>query len=219
MKVNVPTASRVNRLKRPLATLAICGMLGLGLQGCFGVLAGGALVGAFSASDRRTVGAQTEDKGIIIKGESRIPGVVAAGSHVNVTSYNRKVLLTGEVPDEKSKQAAAAETRDIPNVQGVFNELQISGASSFGSRSSDALITSKVLASFVDAKDVFSNAYKVVTENGVVFLLGRVTQREATRGAEIVSGVSGVQKVVTLFEIISEDDLKQNDRQSGKQAE
>ena len=131
--------------RRPLAAAAVCGMLAIGLQGCFGVLAGGMLAGTFAATDRRTLGAQTEDKSIVVKGEANIPGVVASGSHVNVTSFNRKVLLSGEVPDEASKAAAEREIKSLPNVSGVFNELVISGSSGFSARSGDALITSKVL--------------------------------------------------------------------------
>src|SRR5450830_123461 len=197
------------KLRRPLAAVAVCGILAVGLQGCFGVLAGGVIAGSFAASDRRTLGAQTEDKSIVVKGEANIPGVVASGSHVNVTSFNRKVLLSGEVPDEASKAAAEREIKALPNVAGVFNELAISGSSGFSARSGDALITSKVLASLVDAKDLYSSAFKVTTERGIVYLLGRVTEREGKRGADIAAGVSGVQKVVTLYEYISEEELKQ----------
>src|SRR5450830_131758 len=197
------------RLRRPLAAAAVCGMLAIGLQGCFGVLAGGLLAGTFAATDRRTLGAQTEDKSIVVKGEANIPDVVAAGSHVNVTSFNRKVLLTGEVPDEASKAAAEREIKSLPNVTGVFNELVVSGSSGFSARSGDALITSKVLASLVDAKDLYASAFKITTERGIVYMMGRVTEREGKRGADIAAGVSGVQKVVTLYEYISEEELKQ----------
>jgi len=199
--------------RRPLAALAVGGMLAISLQGCFGILAGGMLAGTFAATDRRTLGAQTEDKSIVVKGEANIPGVVPQGSHVNVTSFNRKVLLSGEVPDEASKAAAEREIKALPNVEGIFNELAIAGSSSFSSRSSDALITSKVLASLVDAKDLYANAFKVTTERGIVYMMGRVTSQEGKRGAEIASGVSGVQKVVTLYEYISEEELKQYTRQ------
>jgi osmotically-inducible protein OsmY len=199
-------------MRRPLATVAVCGMLAMSLQGCFAVFAGGALVGTFAATDRRTLGAQTEDKSIVVKGETQIPGAVSAGAHINVTSFNRKVLLSGEVPDEASKAAAEREAKGIDNVQGVYNELAVEAASSFSSRSSDTLITSKVLASLVDAKDLYSSAFKVTTERGIVYLMGRVTQTEGARAAAIASGVSGVQKVVTLYEYISEEELKEYQR-------
>ncbi|WP_437439905.1 BON domain-containing protein, partial [Eudoraea algarum] len=107
----------------------------LSLQGCFAVFAGGALATTFAATDRRTLGAQTEDKSIVVKGEARIPEVVASDSHVNVTAFNRKVLLSGEVPDEASKAAAERETKAIQNVDTVYNELEVGPSSSFGSRS------------------------------------------------------------------------------------
>ncbi|MDB5776615.1 MAG: 21 kDa hemolysin precursor [Herbaspirillum sp.] len=194
-------------LRRPLAAAAVCGIAAVALQGCIGVLAGGAIATGFAASDRRTLGTQTEDKGITLKAESRIPAVVGEPSHINATSFNRKVLLTGEVRNEDVKQAAAAEATKIPGVEGVFNELTVAEPTSLGQRSTDTYITSKVLASLFDAKDVFSSSFKVVTERGVVYLLGRVTQREGKRGAEIASGVSGVLKVVTLYDYLTEDEL------------
>lgn len=196
------------RMRRPLAAVVLGGMLAVSLQGCFAVFAGGALSATFAATDRRTLGAQTEDKAIVVKGETRIPDVVAAGSHVNVTAFNRKVLLSGEVPDENSKAAAEREARAISNVEGVFNELAVGQASSFSSRSSDALITSKVLASLVDDKTLYSSAFKITTERGIVYMMGRVTAHEGQLGAKIASGVSGVQKVVTLFEYITEQELQ-----------
>ena len=185
--------------RRPLAAVAVCGMLAVSLQGCFGILAGGLLAGTFAATDRRTLGAQTEDKTIVVKGEANLPSVLPPGSHVNVTSFNRKVLLSGEVPDEASKAAAERQIRSLSGVEGVFNELAISGSSSFSSRSGDSLVTSKVLASLVDAKDLYASAFKVTTERGIVYMMGRVTEREGKRGADIAAGVSGVQKVVTLY--------------------
>jgi osmotically-inducible protein OsmY len=205
------------KMRRPLAAVALGGMLAVSLQGCFAVFAGGALATTFAATDRRTLGAQTEDKSIVVKGESRIPDVVAAGSHVNVTAFNRKVLLTGEVVDDASRQAAVRETKAISNVDTVFDELQVGPASSFGSRSSDALITSKVLASLVDDKDLYSSAFKVTTERGIVYMMGRVTQREGQRAAKIASGVSGVQKVVTLFEYITEEQLQEYQRKPAEE--
>jgi len=195
------------KMRRPLAAVALGGMLVMSLQGCVAVLGGAALAGTFAATDRRTLGAQTEDKGIVVKGESRIPGVVANGSHVNVTAFNRKVLLSGEVPDEASKAAAEREVKAIENVDTVYNELAIEPASGFSGRSSDALITSKVLASLVDDKTLYSSAFKITTERGIVYMMGRVTQREGQRGAAIASGVSGVKKVVTLYEYITEQEL------------
>ena len=201
--------------QRPLVTMLAAGMLAISLQGCVEMAIGTAVVGALAATDRRTLGAQTEDKGIELKGANRIATLVGEAGHVNVNSFNRKVLLTGEVRDAQMKAAVEREMAAVENVQSIVNELEIAGPSSFGSRSSDTLITGKVKASFVDARDLFANSFKVVTERGVVYLMGRVTEREGTRAAEVASGVSGVRKVVKVFDYISEDELKRLSASSG----
>jgi osmotically-inducible protein OsmY len=193
-------------LRRPLAAIALCGAVAISLQGCFPIAVGGAVaIGGLSASDRRTIGAQTEDKGIALKGGARIGNLIGDNGHVNINSYNRKVLLTGEVKDEQMKAAVEREAAAIEGVLSVVNELEISGAASLTSRTSDTIITGKVKASLVDAKDISANLYKVVTERGVVYLMGRVTQREGRIAGEIASGVSGVTKVVKVFEYIDEE--------------
>lgn len=198
----------LNAVRRPLALALVCGVTVVSLQGCIGMMVGGAVVGTLAATDRRTLGAQTEDKAIAVKGETRIPKVVGANDHVNVTSFNRKVLLTGEVRDEAAKAAAEREAAAIEGVQSVVNELGIGGASSFTSRSNDALITGKVKASFVDNKTLSANSVKVVTERGEVFLMGRVTQNEGNLAAEITRGVSGVSKVIKVFEYITDEEYR-----------
>ena len=199
--------------KRPLAGLLSKIVLGTALaaslSGCVALAVGGAAATALASNDRRTIGMQTEDKSINVKAEIKMQQLTGENGHVNVTSYNRKVLLTGEVRDEAMKQAAEREVRAIDNVVSVINELEIAGPSSYTSRSNDALITTKVKASLVDAKDISANSFKVVTEHGAVYLMGRVTQREATQAAEIARGVNGVNKVVKVFEYISEDEWKQ----------
>ncbi|MBS1170179.1 MAG: hypothetical protein H6R01_1097 [Burkholderiaceae bacterium] len=197
------------RIKRPVATAVLCGAAMVGLQGCVEMVVGAAVVGTFAASDRRTVGAQTEDKSIMVKGEVRAAEIVGDYGHVNVTSFNRKVLLTGEVRDERMRAAVEREISRIGGVQSVVNELEVGPVSNFSSRSSDSYITSKVVASFIDAKDVFNSALKTVTERGTVYLMGRVTQREGARAAEIASGVSGVHRVVKVFDYITEEELRQ----------
>jgi osmotically-inducible protein OsmY len=197
------------RCRRPLAAIALCGFVAVSLQGCFTMALGGAaLMGTFAATDRRTLGAQTEDKSILVKGESHVMNQVGSAGHVNVASFNRKVLLTGEVRDEAMKAAVEREIMAIENVQSVVNELQVSPPASFTSRSNDTFITGKVKASFLDAKDVFGNAFKVVTERGSVYLMGMVTQAEGARAADIARGVSGVQKVVKVFDYISDAELQ-----------
>ncbi len=195
--------------QRLLATVALCGTMALCLQGCVALALGGAVAGGFAVTDRRTLGAQIEDKVIMVKAETRVPGVVGRDGHVNITSFNRIVLLTGEVRDDAAKVAAGREVQEIENVHTIANELAIGAPSSFSARSNDTFITSKVIASLVDAKDIFGNSLKVVTERGNVYLMGLVTEREGKRAAEIAAGVSGVQKVVKVFEYITEDELTQ----------
>jgi len=204
---------------RPLATLALCGVVVTSLQGCVEMLVGTAVMSSLAVSDRRTLGAQTEDKTIVVRGESRIPGVVGNAGHVNISSFNRKVLLTGEVRDEAMKAAVEREVNAIDGVQSVDSELAIMPVTSFKSRSSDTLITGEVKASFVDAKDLYANSFKVVTERGTVYLMGRVTQREGRIAGEIASGVGGVMKVVKVFEYIGDDELKQLNGSADKRSD
>lgn len=196
------------RVAKFLTISALLAGLAAGLQGCVGVVVGGAVVGSMAATDRRTIGTQTEDKEIAIKVNSRLHTAIGDAGHVDVTSYNRKVLLTGEVWDQKMKDVAENEARAVEGVQGVMDELEITTNSGLTSRSSDALITSKVETTLIGEKNLNAGAFKVVTERGTVYLLGRVTDREGKIAAELTSGVSGVIRVVKMFEYISEDDLK-----------
>jgi len=188
--------------------LALAIGLSTGLTACFPVIMGGAVMTGFVATDRRTSGAQLEDEGIELRAASRIRDNLGDRVHVNATSYNRRVLLTGEVPTAQDRQLVEQVVARVDNVQSVVNELVVLGTSTLTQRSSDVLVTGRVKASFVDAKDLFANAYKVVTERGTVYLMGRVTQREADRATDIARSTSGVQKVVRVFEIISEDELR-----------
>jgi osmotically-inducible protein OsmY len=191
-----------------LATGALALATATLMSACAPLVVGGAAVGSvLMVSDRRTSGAQVEDQSIENKAADRVKQVIGDRGHVNITSFNRVALLTGEVPSESDRAAVETAIAGIENLKHVINELVVAPNSTLSQRSNDALITSKVKASLVDARDVFASAYKVVTERGVVFLMGRVTEREATRGAEIARGVSGVVKVVKVFEIISEDEL------------
>lgn len=175
---------------------------------CAPLLVGGAVVGGtLMVADRRTSGTQVEDQGIELKSLTRVREAIGDRGHVNVTSYNRLLLLTGEVASEADKAAVEQSVARIENVRSIVNELGVMGSSSLTSRSNDTILTSKVKASYVDAKDLQASAVKVVTERGVVYLLGRVTEREATRASEIARGVGGVQKVVRVFEVITEAEL------------
>ncbi|MEX5745547.1 BON domain-containing protein [Massilia sp. X63] len=199
---------------RPLAGLLSKIVLGTALaaslSGCVAMAVGGVATAALSANDRRTIGMQTEDKAINVKAEIKLQQLTGENGHINVTSYNRKVLLTGEVRDEAMKQAAEREVRAIDNVVSVINELEIAGPSSYTSRSNDALITTKVKASLVDKKTVSATAFKVTTERGVVYLQGLVTPREGNIAADVAKGVAGVNRVVKIFEYIAEEDPRAN---------
>jgi osmotically-inducible protein OsmY len=159
------------------------------------------------ATDRRTSGSVVEDEGIELRSSSRIKDALGDRGHINVTSYNRQVLLSGEVPSAQDKQLVEQIVSRVDNVRNIVNELAVMGNASLTQRSSDSLITGRVKASLVDAKDLFSNAFKVVTERGTTYIMGRVTEREAKRATQVVSSTSGVQKVVRIFEIISEEEL------------
>lgn len=177
------------------------------LPGCAPLIVGGAMVGGvLVATDRRTTGAQVEDQGIELKAAARVRELATLG-HVNVTSYNRALLLTGEVPDETQRARVEEALARVENVKSVVNELAVAGNSSTTSRANDVQIGLRVKASFVDAKDVAANAIKVVVERGNVYLLGRVTEAEAARAADVASRVPGVVKVVRVFELISEEEL------------
>jgi osmotically-inducible protein OsmY len=195
-------------LMRPLAKAILCAALLTSLSGCVEMMVGGAVMGAVATADRRTLGAQTEDKTITVKAELRVPKIAGPDAHVNIASFNRQVLLTGEVRDAAAKATVEREVRTIEGVQSIANELEIAGPSSYTSRSSDALITTKVKASLVDMKTISAVSFKVVTERGTVFLMGRVTQREGQVAADVARGVSGVQRVVKIFEYLTEDELR-----------
>jgi osmotically-inducible protein OsmY len=201
--------------KFPLRTSALLAALAAAtaLSACAPLLVGGAIVGSsMVATDRRTSGTQIDDQSIELRAGRRISDTIGDRGSVSVTSYNRIVLLTGSVPTEADKAAVARVVSAIDNVRSVVDEVSVGPAASFGDRSKDTLLTSKVKASFVDARDIQVNAFKVLTERGVVYLMGRVTEREANRSAEIARGVSGVVKVVKVFEIVTEAEL--NDLQT-----
>ena len=171
------------------------------------MLVGGGVTGTAAATDRRTFGTQTEDKTISFKGEAIADAIVGAQGHVNVTSFNRMVLVTGEVPSEGMKTRVASEIAQLPNVRHVMNMLEIAPPASFASRSDDSMITAKVVASFVDTQGLYATSLKTITEQGVVYLMGRVTQQEGDLAASVASGVPGIKRVVKIFEYISEKEL------------
>jgi osmotically-inducible protein OsmY len=193
-------------LKRLTLAAALAGSLA-GLTACFPLIVGGAVGGALVATDRRTSGAVLEDTGIEQRSASRIRENVGERAHINVTSYNRQVLLTGEVPTAQDKQLVEQIVSRVDNVRNIVNEIVVMGNSTLTQRSSDALVTGRVKAALVDSKDLFANAFKIVTERGTTYVMGRVTEREAKRATTVISSTSGVQRVVRILEIISEEEL------------
>jgi osmotically-inducible protein OsmY len=179
------------------------------LAGCAPIVVGGMVVGgAMVATDRRTSGSQVDDEMIELKAGSRMDEAFPDGrANISTTSYNRMVLLTGEVAKDADKTTAEQVVARVENVVSVVNELSVGPPSSFNETSKDVLITTQVKASLVDAKDLLAHSIKVVTHRRVVYLMGRVTEREATRAAEVARGVSGVAKVVRVFEIVTEAEL------------
>lgn len=205
------TPSSRRPARRTPQRLALAGLvIALGsatLSACAPLMLGGAAAGAFMATDRRTSGMQVEDKSIQIKASNRLSDALGGRGHINVNAYNRTVLLTGEVDTEADRVNAEQAVARVENVVKVINQLIVGPASSLSTRSSDVLLAGKVRATFVDARDLMSNAFDIVVERGEVYLMGIVTEREANRAAELTSSIPGVLKVVKVFEVISEDEL------------
>ena len=184
----------VQRLILPLALMAA-------MQGCVPVLVGaGGAAAVTSLEDRRSTGAQIDDESIEIRASNRVSDRFGNRVHVNVTSYNRIALITGEVPDERAREEVEKIVLAVPNVRGVTNDLQIAGLSSFGSRTNDSYLTTKVRGQLLDTKRISPVHVKVVSEAGVVYLMGIVTDAEADEAVEIARTTGGVRKVVKVFE-------------------
>jgi osmotically-inducible protein OsmY len=178
------------------------------LSGCAPLVVGGAVVGGLVAVDRRTSGTQLEDENIELKVANAVSKDLGERVHLNATSYNRRVLLTGEARSEADRSRATLLAQSQENVKEVVNDLAIGAPSSLSQRTKDVVTSGQVKAAFVDAKDLQASAVKVVTERGTVYLMGRVTAREAQRATDITRGISGVVKVVKVFEEISEQELQ-----------
>lgn len=190
-------------LAAPLARLPILlAVLGASvwLTACVPLAVTGVAVGAMAATDRRTLGAQTDDQAIELKAQGQVRDSVARTGGVSFTSYNRKVLLTGQVADEDTKAKVEKVVAALPNVRGVHNELQIAGRVGLGTATSDTALTARVKAAMIEEKYLNSQTIKVVTEAGVVYLMGLVTRTEGDLAARVASRVSGVMRVVTVYE-------------------
>jgi len=199
-------------LRKNWTVWAAFGLLVLSLAGCIAVPAvmvgGAAIGGAMVATDRRTPGAVVEDRGIETKAVFRIREALGDAVHVNVSSYNRSALITGEVPDEKRKAQVEKIVRDIENVQKTLNELAVMENTAMNARIADGILASRIRAALVDDKTLIANAFKVTVERGVVYVQGRATAKEIARMTDIVSGLNGVTRVVRIMDTISEQDLE-----------
>ena len=188
-------------------TLVLAGVLAATLSACVPLVVGTAVGGAWLALDRRTSGAQLEDEGIEARGSNRIQEVLKDRGRVSVTSYNRVMLLTGQVTTDADRQLAENTARTVPNVRRVVNDILINPSATLSQRSTDALTSTRVKGALVGSNQINSNAVKVTTELGTVYLMGIVTQREADAAAEAARNVGGVLKVVKVFEIVPESAL------------
>jgi osmotically-inducible protein OsmY len=208
--IKINRVEKTQRSSAAMAKLVVLSVLLGSLSACTVLVVGGAVAGAaMVATDRRTSGAQLDDEGIEVRASSRLKEKFGERGHFNVTSFNRRVLLTGEVAGESDKLAAEQLVFQVDNVKIVVNELAVASmTSTLQQRTNDTYITGLVKASLLEAKDTPSSAFKVVTERNVVYLMGRVTSREADRGTDIARGVNGVTKVVRSFELISEEEAK-----------
>jgi osmotically-inducible protein OsmY len=198
----------VSRFQSLVLTAVAAVAVGGALSACAPLVIGGAAMGALMVTDRRTAGIVVEDERIELRAAGLLRDAFGDRAHINVSSYNRQVLLTGEVPNEEARQRAEQVALRVENVKGIVNELAVMGTTSLAQRSNDVLVTGKVKASLVDASDLNANAFRVVTERGTVYLMGRVTQREADRATQIARTVGGVQRVVRIFEFIGEEELR-----------
>lgn len=198
--IRLRTVQRFGALALGAATL------GAVMSACAPLVVGGAATtAALVATDRRTSGAQLDDQGIELRSGSAIRDELGTRARVDVVSYNRNVLLTGEVASQRDKEKVEAVVAGVPNVRRVFNELAVMNTPAFKERANDALLTGKVKAAIVDARDINAAAFKVVTERSTVYLMGLVTNAEADRATDVTRNVQGVQRVVKLFEIVNNE--------------
>jgi len=209
---HIPTSFR-----RVAVTIVAGAAVAGALQGCVPLIVGGAAVVGVGmvATDRRSSGAQQDDQGIELRGAARIRDIANDNMNVTVTSYNRQVLLTGTVGSEADKRRAEEVLQRVDNVRSVVNEVRVAPTIPFQVRSNDSLLVGKVKASLLDSKDLFANSFKVVSENGTIFLMGLATRRETERATEVTRGVSGVLRVVRVVEIVSEAELAGQARPGG----
>ena len=208
----------MNPIRKTLAWTALAIGTLTAAQGCIPVIVGGTGAAVAMATDRRSSGTYVEDEGIEWKAGNRINERLGDKVHVNATSFNRKLLLTGEAFNEASREEAGRIAAAVENVKEVVNDLRIAPTSTLSARGNDSYISSKVKARFVDQKDFRIQQVKVTTEAGTVFLMGLVTEKEGNAATEVARTTNGVQKVVRVFEYISEDEARRLDNITGSSA-
>ena len=188
------------------ALILVLGGAALGLQSCAAIIGVGGIAAVSTLEDRRTTATQLEDSGIESRAASGISERFGERAHVNVAAFNRALLLTGEAWDEAARAEIGKIAAAVPNVRAVTNEIQVAGVSSTTSRANDTALTARVKGRFLNAKEFSSLHVKVVTEAGVVYLLGLVTENEAAAATEIARTTSGVRKVVRVFDYCTSAD-------------
>lgn len=196
---------------RVLIVISLLLLFGQLLSGCTAAVVGGAVAGTAIAMDKRTTGDYVEDQNIKTKFSHLYyqDEPLSQATHVNVTSYNRQLLITGEAPTEQQKQQLSVIASQIKNVRHYYNEVTIGSPSSYSTRSNDAYITSKIKTSvFSNMKELDGAQVKVVTENGSVFLMGLVTRNQGEQITEIARKTRGVKRVVKLFEYPNPNDKR-----------
>lgn len=183
-------------------------MLAGGLSACTPLLVGGAFFGTVKvATDRRTAETQLVDEAIELRAFNRLRSALGERGRVNATSYGRRVLLVGEVPTAEDKALAERTVASVDNVLHVINELQVLPVVPLNQRSEDVMITGRIRAQILDAKDLTSNTFKITTNRGVVYIMGVVTNREAARVTNMARMTQGVKQVVNMVDLISEEEL------------
>ena len=188
----------MKRFRFPL--VVVVPLFALLLQGCVEMVVVGAGGAVLSAVDRRTTGVQVDDEGIELRASNRVSERFGDKVHVNISSFNRSVLVTGEVPDANARAEIEKLIQGVPGLRGVTNDLQVAGGASLTSRASDATITGKVKARLFDSGKLNPVHVRVITEASVVYLLGIVTEAEAAVAVEVARTTGGVRKVVKVFE-------------------
>jgi osmotically-inducible protein OsmY len=202
----------MRKLKLVLAAAAVLTALPM-LQGCVPAIVTGATVGVMSAYDRRSTGTQADDETAEWKARARVPEQYKKTANVNFTSYNRRLLITGEVPTPEARETIEAQARMVDGIRDVYNELGVGPVSPLGSRSNDSFITSKLKARLVDSNQISANHVKVVTERGIAYLMGIVNEREAKVAVAVARTTAGVLKVVNILEVVDESETRRIDSQ------